>query len=68
MLDEDPESKDVKIKMTQWINILKKDIWIVKIVLACVPLSPYLTTWISGRDSFLVGVSCHIPSFTLALD
>ena len=43
------------------INILEKDIWIVKNVLACVPLSSYLTTWISGRDSCLVGVSCHIP-------
>ena len=25
------------------------------------PLSSYLTTWISGRDSCLVGVSCHSP-------
>ena len=30
MLDEDPESKDVKIKMTQLINILGKGIWIEK--------------------------------------
>ena len=44
MLGGDPESKNVKIKLTQCINILKKDIWIVKIVLACVPLSSYLTS------------------------
>ena len=30
MLDEDPESKDVKIKMTQLINILGKGSWIEK--------------------------------------
>ena len=63
MLDEDLESKDVKIDLGYQINILEKDIWIVKNVLACVPLSSYLTTSISGRDSCLVGVSCHIPSF-----
>ena len=31
------------------------------------PLSTYLTSWISGRDSCLVGVSCHIPSFRYCL-
>ena len=31
------------------------------------PLSSYLTSWISGRDSCLVGVSCHSPSFGLCL-
>ena len=30
------------------------------------PLSSYLTSWISGRDSCLVGVSCHSPSFSFA--
>ena len=30
---------------------------------SCAPLPSYLTSWISGRDSCLVGVSCHIPSF-----
>ena len=32
------------------------------------PLSSYLTSWISGRYSCLVGVSCHIPSLALHLD
>ena len=27
------------------------------------PVSSYLTSWISGRDSCLVGVSCHSPRF-----
>ena len=44
MLDEDLESKDVKIDLSYQINILEKDIWIVKNVLACVPLSSYFTT------------------------
>ena len=30
---------------------------------SCAPLSSYLTSWISGRDSCLVGVSCHSPRF-----
>ena len=30
------------------------------------PLFSYLTSWISGRDSCLVGVSCHSPSFSFA--
>ena len=29
------------------------------------PLSSYLTSWISGRDSCLVGVSCHSPRSAL---
>ena len=28
-------------------------------------LPSYLMSWISGQDSCLVGVSCHIPTFTL---
>ena len=44
VLDEDLESKDVKIDLSYQINILDKDIWIVKNVLACVPLSSYLMT------------------------
>ena len=31
------------------------------------PLSTYLTSWISGRDSCLVGVSCHSPRLLLVL-
>ena len=31
------------------------------------PLSSYLTPWISGRDSCLVGVSCHSPRLLLVL-
>ena len=42
VLDEDLESKDVKIKMMQWINILEKNNGIVKIVLAFV--SPFPLT------------------------
>ena len=68
VLDEDLASKDVKIHFNQWINIFEKGNCIMKTVLACVSLSSYLTSWISGRDSCLVGVSCHSPSFTLALD
>ena len=30
-------------------------------------LSSYLTSWISGRDSCLVGVSCHSPRVWLQL-
>ena len=37
--------------------------WIVKIILVCVPLFTLPYAWISRRDSCLVGVSCHIPSF-----
>ena len=61
VLGEDLRSKDAKINMTQGVDIFKKGSRIKKIMLACVPLSPYLTTWISGRDSCLVGVSCHYP-------
>ena len=31
------------------------------------PLSSYLTSWISGRDSCLVGVSCHSPRIWLQI-
>ena len=31
------------------------------------PLSTYLTSWISGRDSCLVGVSCHSPRNLLVI-
>ena len=34
---------------------------------SCAPLSSYLTSWISGRDSCLVGVSCHSPSSVLVI-
>jgi hypothetical protein len=68
VLGEDLESKVVKFKMMQWINIFDEGSWIVKIVIACVPLSSYLTTWISGRDSCLVGVSCNIPNLAIHLD
>ena len=59
--------QDVETEMMIESMFLWNSTWIVKIVLACVPLSSYLTTWISGRDSCLVGVSCHIPSFWCCL-
>ena len=51
----------IETKMVIESTFLWSATWIVKIMLACVPLSSYLTSWISGWDSCLVGVSCHIP-------
>ena len=59
VLDEVPEGKDVKINMKQW--IMKT------VSVPCPPLSSYLTSWISRRDSCLVGASCHILSFWCCL-
>ena len=42
MFDEDPESKDDKINLKQWINIIDEGNWIEKIVLAFV--SPFPLT------------------------
>ena len=48
----------------QWINnLLRCNLDHEDCVSFVSPLSSYLTSWISGRDSCLVGVSCHIPSF-----
>ena len=62
VLDEDLESKDVKINLSQQINNLEKAVVSWSLWYLVSPLSSYLTSWISGRDSCLVGVSCHIPS------
>ena len=53
MLDEDLESKDVKINLKQWINIFERDSWIMKIMLAMCPLCP-LTSRLESRDEILV--------------
>ena len=52
VLDEDLESKDVKINMKQWINIIEKDSWIMKIMLVCIPPSSY--PMLESRDEILV--------------
>ena len=52
-----PRQDDDRIKVLMKCNLDRED---------CAsfmsPLSSYLTSWISGRDSCLVGVSCHSPS------
>ena len=53
MLDEDPESKDDKINLKQWMNIFDEGNWIEKTVLAFVsPFSSYPT--LESRDEILV--------------
>ena len=58
--------QDIETKMVIESTFLWNAPCIVKIVLVCVPSSSYLTSWISGRDSCLVGVSCHSPRSALA--
>ena len=63
---EDLKSEDVKINVCNESTALWVATWIVKIMLACVPPFTLPYTWISGRNSCLVGVSCHSPSSALA--
>ena len=63
VLVEDLESKDVKINLSRQINNLEKTVGSWSLWYLVSPLSSYLMYWISGWDSCLVGVSCHIPSF-----
>ena len=63
MLDEDPESKDDKINLKQWVNIFDEGIGSRRLCWLLCPLFLLPNAWISGRDSCLVGASCHIPSF-----
>ena len=61
VLDEDPEGRQDQFEaMNQhlwWGQSDHEDR-----VSFMTPLSSYLTSWISRRDSCLVGVSCHSPS------
>ena len=67
VLGEDLESKDVEVKMMQWINIFEKDKWIMKIVLVCVLFVPLPHILNLGTRFLLVGVSCYSPRIWLKI-
>ena len=58
MLDEGLEGEDANINSSNESTSPRRAIGSWRFVS---PLSSYLTSWISGRDSCLVGVSCHSP-------
>ena len=67
-VDEDLKSEDVKINVMQQINkVMRCNLDREDCVGLVPPLSSYLTSWILGRDSCLVGVSCHSPRICLSL-